>query len=69
MFRDEITTDPWAWTVAQLSDLDAVAAAAGLSPDAVATDAADVREQAGLIADTARSLAASRCTSREQCYR
>jgi len=69
VFRDEITTDPWAWTVAQLSDLDAVAAAAGLPPDVVATDAADVREQAGLIADTARSLEASRCTSREQCFR
>jgi hypothetical protein len=35
----------------------------------VAADAPDVREQAGSIADTARSLEASRCTSREQCYR
>ena len=62
VFREEITTDPWAWAVAQLSDLDAVADAAGLPPDAVAADAPDVREQAALIADTARSLEASRCT-------
>jgi hypothetical protein len=69
VFRDEITADPWAWTVAQLSALDAVAAAAGLPPDAVAADAPDVREQAALITDTARSLEASRCASRERCFR
>jgi hypothetical protein len=69
VFRDEITADPWSWAVAQLSDLDAVATAAGLAPDVVAADAPDVREQAGLIVDTARSLEASRCTSREHCFR
>jgi hypothetical protein len=69
VFRQEITTDPWAWAVAQLSDLDAMAAAAGVPAEAVAADAPDVREQAALIVDTARSVEATRCGSPEHCYR
>ena len=69
VFREELTADPWAWAAAQLSDLKAVADAAGLSPDAVADDARDVREQAALIVDTARALAPTRCRSRDQCFR
>ncbi|HVH21036.1 MAG TPA: hypothetical protein VNA11_01125 [Pseudonocardia sp.] len=69
VFREELTADPWAWAVAQLSDLAAVADAAGLPPDTVAADAPDVREQAALIVDTARSLAPTECRSREQCFR
>src|ERR1044071_2114365 len=34
VLEPEITADPWAWATAQLSDLDAVAATAGLPPDA-----------------------------------
>ena len=57
VFREELTADPWAWAAAQLSDLKAVADAAGSSPDAVADDARDVREQATLIVERpARSL-------------
>jgi hypothetical protein len=69
VFREELTADPWAWTVGQLSDLEAVADAAGLPPAAVADDAPDVRAQAALIVDTARSLAPAECRSRDQCFR
>ncbi len=69
VFREEIRADPWAWAVAQLSDLDAIAVAAGVPAEAVAADASDVREQAPLIVDTARSVQAARCESRDQCYR
>jgi hypothetical protein len=68
VFREEITADPWAWATVQLSDLEGVAAAAGLPADAVAVDAPDVRAQAALIVDTARSVAPTRCHSREQCF-
>jgi hypothetical protein len=69
VFQEELTADPWAWATAQLSDLGAVADAAGLPPDTVADDARDVREQVALIIDTARTLAPSRCRSRDQCFR
>jgi len=69
VFREELTADPWAWAVGRLSDLKAVADAAGLPPDAVADDAGDVREQAALIVDTARTLAPTECRSRDQCFR
>ncbi|HEY0812589.1 MAG TPA: hypothetical protein VGE11_04860 [Pseudonocardia sp.] len=69
VFHEELTADPWSWAAAQLSDLNAIAAAGGLPPDAVADDARDVREQAGLIVDTARTLAPTRCRSREECFR
>jgi hypothetical protein len=69
VFRKELTADPWAWAVAQLSDLKALSEAAGLSPDAVADDAQDVREQVELIVDTARMLAPIQCRSRDQCFR
>ena len=68
VFRDEITADPWTWAAAQLSDLEALAAAAGVAPDAVAPDAPDVREQTARIVDAARSLAPAACGSREQCF-
>ena len=66
VFREELTADPWAWAAAQLSDLEAVADAAGLPPDAVAVDARDVREQVPLIVDRARALAPIECRSRDQ---
>jgi hypothetical protein len=69
VFRKELTADPWGWTAAQLSDLEAVADAAGLPPDAVADDAQDVREQVALIVDTARTLGPTECRSRDQCFR
>jgi hypothetical protein len=69
VFRKDLTADPWAWAVAQLSDLKALSEAAGLSPDAVADDAEDVREQVGLIVDAARRLAPTQCRSRDQCFR
>jgi hypothetical protein len=69
VFREELTADPWAWAVDQLSDLKAVADAAGLPPGAVADDVGDVREQAALIVDTARTLAPTECRSRDQCFR
>jgi hypothetical protein len=69
VFREELTADPWAWAADQLSDLDAVADAAGLAPDAVGDDARDVREQVALIVATARSLAPTECRSRDQCFR
>lgn len=69
VFREEITADPWAWAVAQLSDLEAVADAAGLPRDAVADDAGDLRDQAATIVDTARALAPTTCRSRDQCFR
>jgi hypothetical protein len=69
VFRKELTADPWAWAEAQLSDLKAVADAAGLPPDAVADDAPDVREQANVIVGTARTLAPTECRSRDQCFR
>jgi hypothetical protein len=69
VFREELTADPWAWAVGRLSDLKAVADAAGLPPDAVAEDVGDVREQAALIVDTARTLAPTECRSRDQCFR
>ncbi len=69
VFREDLTADPWAWAAAQLSDLEAVADAAGLPPDALADDAQDVRGQAALIVDTARALAPTNCRSREQCFR
>ena len=69
VFREELTADPWAWAVGRLSDLKAVADAAGLPPDAVADDVGDVREQAALIVDTARTLAPTECRSRDQCFR
>jgi hypothetical protein len=68
VFREELTADPLAWAEAQLSDLKAIADAAGLPPDAVADDAGDVREQAALIVDTARTLAPTECRSRDQCF-
>ncbi len=69
VFRKELTADPWTWAAAQLSDLKAVADAAGLPPDAVADDARDVREQVALIIDTARAFAPTECRSRDQCFR
>jgi len=69
VFRKELTADPWSWAAAHLSDLTAVADAAGLPPDAVADDARDVREQAALILDSARALAPTECRSRDQCFR
>jgi hypothetical protein len=69
VFREELTADPWAWAAAQLSDLKAVADAAGLPPDTVADDARDVRDQVALIIDTARALAPTECRSRDQCFR
>jgi hypothetical protein len=69
VFREEITADPWTWAAAQLSDLAAVADAAGLAPDAVADDVGDVRDQAATIVDTARGLAPTACRSRDQCFR
>jgi hypothetical protein len=69
VFRPELTADPWAWATAQLSDLDAVAAAAGLPPDAFGDDAPDVRDQATTIVDTARGLAPTACRSRDRCFR
>ena len=69
VFRKELTADPWAWAAAQLSDLTAVADAAGLPPETVADDARDVREQAALILDSARALAPTECRSRDQCFR
>ena len=69
VFRKELTTDPWAWAAAQLSDLAAVAEAAGLTPDTVADDARDVREQVALILGAARALAPTECRSHEQCFR
>ncbi|MDT7575734.1 MAG: hypothetical protein QOH17_2067 [Pseudonocardiales bacterium] len=69
VFREELTADPWAWAADQLSDLDAVADAAGLAPDAVGDDARDVREQVALIVATARSLAPTECRSQDQCFR
>jgi len=69
VFREELTADPWAWAVGRLSDLKAVADAAGLPPGAVADDVGDVREQAALIVDTARTLAPTECRSRDQCFR
>jgi hypothetical protein len=68
VFREELTADPWAWATAQLSDLKALADAAGLPPDTVADDAHDVREQVALILDTARTLAPTQCRSRDQCF-
>jgi hypothetical protein len=69
VFRKEITADPWAWATAQLSDLHAVAVAAGLPPDAFADDARDVCDQVTRIIDTARTLAPTECRSRGQCFR
>ena len=69
VFREELTADPWAWAAAQLSDLEAVADAAGLPPDSVADDARDVRDQVARIVDTARALAPTECHSRDQCFR
>jgi hypothetical protein len=68
VFREELTADPWAWATTQLSDLAAVADAAGLPPDTVADDARDVREQATLIVAAARALAPTECHSRAQCF-
>ena len=68
VFEEKLTADPWAWAAAQLSDLETVADAAGLPPDAVADDATDIREQAALIVDTARALAPTACHSRDQCF-
>jgi len=69
VFKPEITADPWAWATAQLSDLDALAAAAGLPSGAFGDDARDVRDQAAAIVDTARALAPTACRSRDQCFR
>jgi hypothetical protein len=69
VFREDLAADPWAWAAAQLSDLKAVADAAGLPPDTVADDASDVREQAPLIVDTARALGPTTCGSLDQCFR
>jgi hypothetical protein len=69
VFREELTADPWTWAAAQLSDLKAVADAAGLPPDVVADDARDVHDQAALIVDTARTLAPTECRSRDECFR
>jgi len=69
VFRQELTADPWTWAAAQLSDLAAVAEAAGLPPDTVADDAHDVREQVALFLGAARALAPTECRSRDQCFR
>lgn len=69
VFREDLTADPWAWAAAQLSDLNAVADAAGLLPDEIGDDARDVRGQASLIVDTARLLAPTVCRSQDQCFR
>src|SRR6476469_1876092 len=68
VFREELTADPWAWVAAQLSDLNAVAEAAGLAPGAIADDARDVREQVALIVDAARGVAPGACRSRDHCF-
>ena len=69
VFRPELTADPWAWATGRLSDLDAIADAAGLAPDAIGEDARDVREQAAVIVGAARSFSPAACRSRDQCFR
>lgn len=69
VWQPEVKADPWAWAAAQLSDLAALCEAGGIPRSEVEDDVDDVRAQAGLIVDAARSLAPSACTSAEQCHR
>lgn len=68
VWRPEIKMDPWTWAAAELSDIALVCEAAGVAAPVAEADAEEVRAQAELIVDTARSLAPEACTSAEQCY-
>lgn len=64
----DISSDPWAWTKRQLSDLHAVCEAGGFSTAEIGDDAEDLRHEVDAIVETARSLAPDRCTSAAQCH-
>jgi hypothetical protein len=67
-WADEIKTTPWDWLHDQLSDIGAVAAAAGVPLPDPAADIEQVRADAPEIVAVAQSRAAIQCGSTQQCY-
>jgi hypothetical protein len=67
-WADVIKATPWDWLHGQLTDVTAVAAAAGVPLPEPAADAEQVRADALAIVAVAQSRAATQCGSKEQCY-
>jgi hypothetical protein len=67
-WADEIKATPWDWLHDQLSDIGAVAAAAGVRLPDPAADTEQVRADAPEIVAVAQSRAAIQCGSTQQCY-
>ncbi|MCW2859474.1 MAG: hypothetical protein JWP48_1182 [Actinoallomurus sp.] len=67
-WADEIKATPWDWLYDQLSDIAAVAAAAGVPLTDPAADTEQIRADAPEIVAVAQSRAAIQCGSKQQCY-
>jgi hypothetical protein len=60
-----LTAKPWEWLAAQLDDLASLFSDAGLDPAVAESDAADVRDAAGDIVETARRFGPDRPFTRD----
>lgn len=69
VFAPEVNTDPWGWTIDQLSDVGALCEANSIPIETVSVDVDAVGGQASQIVEFAQSLAPTACTSVDQCYR
>jgi hypothetical protein len=67
-WAEAIKASPWAWLHDQLSDITAVAEAAGVPLPGPAADTGQIRADAPEIVAVARSRAAIQCGSVDQCY-
>lgn len=67
-WADAVKATPWDWLHDQLTDVTAVAKAAGVTLSDPVADAEQIRADAPAIVAVAQSRAAAQCGSKEQCY-
>ncbi len=63
-----VNTTPWEWLGDRLSDVAALAEAAGVPLEAPAADVEQIRADTPAIVAAAQGRAGERCTSTQQCY-
>jgi hypothetical protein len=66
-WNEELTADPFGWTERKLSDLPALAVAAGVEVSDIDAEAEDLRRALPAIMRAARACAPDLCKSPEQC--
>jgi hypothetical protein len=69
VWAPSLTSDPWGWLAAQLSDVGARLEGAGLDPGLAADDAAEVRAAVPPIVATARGFGPEHRMSRDEDFR